>query len=380
MRESAILPPRHLKGNTVTLPRLLIRQLIRPGKGSTVCLLPPPYSNRYIVVPRSVSMAWGPHLISWLDVLRAKHSIINEGDRLHAVTGQWPAYFQSINSLTAHVAWIAGQRTHQTNVGALRTVYKWRWRNATDKRDKIYGLLGLIAPGSLPITQECDYSISASELFTVATLELIVNENSLRPLTLCSRLEPERATPHIPSWTFDLAYSPKRHINWLPLHGYHIYDASGGQKPDLESIQSLAAAQSKDLKLDGWFVDTVRVVGTVTLVEESQHGRNLTIPAIQQTIQQWRLIAGQSCSTSNKAHPSEDGKLPELDDLFAHLLLGDWVRDDQQQPLRPATEADLRNASLFGSGGKQYADFDVVHTILRVVPNQVFFTTGRGLM
>ncbi|KAI0141387.1 heterokaryon incompatibility protein-domain-containing protein [Pestalotiopsis sp. NC0098] len=84
-----------------------------------------------------------------------------------------------------------------------------RWSKATNPRDKIYGLLGLISGGNESSLVKVDYSQSVEDCFCTAVLDIIKSSGSLEVLQLCRRpprlKSPSRdGSPKLPLWVSDL--------------------------------------------------------------------------------------------------------------------------------------------------------------------------------
>ncbi|PNH44878.1 hypothetical protein VD0004_g2930 [Verticillium dahliae] len=324
-----------------------------------------------VALPPSVDLLWGSICVSWDVILQAKDLAVTKGlpAALPPVDDMLPLHY-----FVTNVAWVDGAR--QRLDGPFDTVHKWRWRGATDKRDKIYGLLGLINPGILPSTEACDYEVPASEVFAVATLELIVAEQSLRPMVACSRVEAENATPDIPRWALDLGNLPMYNTNWGPVHCFPVYNACGGAKVSIDEMKSLAARRSRILEIGGWYVDTIDLVGDKILIDEHKHGHEN--PVIREKVRQWKTVAESSSAFQESYFKAAEGKPSKLDETFARVLLGDWVRDHDQIALREATLPDVEDALRFCNTGE--LSMDMRNTILRLAANQVFFVTMKGCM
>jgi len=58
---------------------------------------------------------------------------------------------------------------------------RWRYRQATDPREEVYGLVGLIPPDSLsgiPALRDISYSVTPVALFARVTLDLTIRQRS----------------------------------------------------------------------------------------------------------------------------------------------------------------------------------------------------------
>ena len=149
-------------------------------------------------------------------------------------------------------------------------------REATDPRDHIYGLLGLVndtgAEKLLP-----DYNLAISEAYTQATFNMIMGKGDLSPLVLADnqRYESLELTSWVPDWT---AMTPD---NPMP-YDWRLFQASGFR---------LVSA-----RLEGASVLTVRglVVDQVSQVGSRMAWQYLPVRHMLDRIVEWRIILRSS--------------------------------------------------------------------------------------
>lgn len=87
----------------------------------------------------------------------------------------------------------------RTSMPFLEIASKFRYRKATDPRDKIFGILGLTQDLTKDII---DYDSPVSAVYARATVQLIQNTRNLDVLSHVLRTHPQNdtATPKLPSW------------------------------------------------------------------------------------------------------------------------------------------------------------------------------------
>ena len=107
--------------------------------------------------------------------------------------------YNNLNFITPVVS--IGLAENEAQHHPLQTLHRWRYRRATDTRDKFYGLMGLLNPNWL-VRTTCDYNLSAAQIFTRVTLDLLDFYGSLVPL--CGMRGEKHATPDLPTWALDL--------------------------------------------------------------------------------------------------------------------------------------------------------------------------------
>lgn len=161
-------------------------------------------------------------------------------------------------------------RPNIINITRLRTAYKsgislrfrdlvvgLRDKEATDRRDKVYGVLGLqkMTPSS---NIKPDYALSISEAYANATLQLILGDGHLNVFTSITY---GKQTIDLPSWVPDWSLRTENDYDllWQVRHleeMYH-YRASGRTTPRLQCVDN------RFLFLDGIKFDIVVRTGNV---------------------------------------------------------------------------------------------------------------------
>ncbi|KAF2111886.1 heterokaryon incompatibility protein-domain-containing protein [Lophiotrema nucula] len=144
------------------------------------------------------------------------------------------------------------------SVSSLETVLRlFRHKQCEDPRDRIYGLLGLLALGRAPLgSLRPDYSLSARSVFMNAMRVCVLQSPKDLIYLTGSGFNSEQYD--LPSWTRNFAMS-------LPNIGatverarskrYHAYDASSGKESDVRH------RDDDTLALTGHVVDEVEEVG-----------------------------------------------------------------------------------------------------------------------
>lgn len=159
----------------------------------------------------------------------------------------------------AKVVWLEIAKSRSDS--PLYLMIRWRWRHATDPRDKVYALMGLCDRGSMPVVEKCDYQVPASRVFSSLTVDLIQSEESLTPLIVDPRLEPETATPGIPRWAYDASRMTRFNRDWFHLYAYDSYAACGDRELDLGAFRERMLKEPEVLKIPGAQADVIAHVG-----------------------------------------------------------------------------------------------------------------------
>lgn len=210
---------------------------------------------------------------------------------------------------------------HSETDNALDLLMRWRHREYTDPRDKIYALLGLISPYAIPSALSCDYTIAAHDLFAQATRDLIKHERGLRPLLGACELS--HTTPNNPTWAIDFAQCNrigKRQLKWWGhSHRYNEFAASGNNELEIDEF-----VESGVLSLRGVHVDQVLLTTELLRAnaQESIHLDELRKPLVD-CIQ----LAEQYRDTHNAQKTYRDGHT--WDSALCRTLLGDLIMDER---------------------------------------------------
>ncbi|KAK2773183.1 heterokaryon incompatibility protein [Colletotrichum kahawae] len=296
------------------------------------------------VLPKEAVLHLGPQSISWSTLIQATKTYTTAlPENLFRVCEYADG---PIAGLIAVLVWLNGCKHDCKPSSAMQ---QWRGRQAHDPRDKVYALLGLFPPGTLPRVEICDYEIPVAEVYENLTLDLITDEQSLRPLVGNPRLKPVRATPNLARWAIDLKGVPIHEIEYW----HHTFDsmhfrADGGRRMEFQYQQGM-------LGLTGVFVDTIeRVEPGLMLI-----GKHASYELLAEALQRWKSTG-----------PDEEA--------LGRLIINDLVRDSYGDPVQRASTADAHVAMeyLRNRTGEGW----IHDQILMTVKNSVYFTTKSGLI
>lgn len=336
------------------------------------------------ILPPKKIIHWGPLELPW-DTLTGCATIWfgNESDApLNELTdlvellcnanAEIIECIQAMERLFCNVRWIDSAKHEREE--AITTTIKWRRRKATDLRDKVFGLLGLL-PSDMELrrTAQCNYGTPVAEVYTAFTLDLIVEARGLLPLVLIeTSASSGQRTDDLPTWVCDMGCerSDQAAIVYR-LSGYETYDACAGQQLNWQGVEhELNASASprlfSTLRLTGVLVDRIRMIGT-------------NIPTLQnrvkisQTLQSWMHMARKYHET---LHHGLLGR--QFDEAFFRVLVSDRLRDEEQCVTRKPDRDDLSSVSDFVHTGHGLANDTRIWD--QYVCNQTFFITQDGVM
>ncbi|KAF7550394.1 hypothetical protein G7Z17_g5733 [Cylindrodendrum hubeiense] len=324
------------------------------------------------VLPPDQSILWGPLEMPWQTMIHATRTW----------TGAMPAVLlerfssagiSTMATLMAMAVWLNIARWRIDSPAYL--VNRWRFREATDPRDKIYAIMGLCPTGTLPTVENCDYDIPAVDVFCNLTFDLMVSDESLLPLIMDPRLEAEKATPGIPRWALDAAHISDRNTDWFHLYAWPEYKAHGGRHIDIGKMLKRQGQSHYTLELEGVFVDTIETVGEVWLNPPPPGTDQDT--AQRERIRSWERIAQEHIKRVTPDTPETYPGGLSFHDAFGRLMLGDIWRNDEQRVEARADDEDMETVYKFLETGGRYWTH---RTVWGMMSNQRFFVTKTGLM
>jgi hypothetical protein len=327
------------------------------------------------IIPLQAVFIWGHLLISRDDVLATSRHLRSE--LLHA---HFPESFrtkrrQHHELLRRMLYPVHGFIHSSTNDGPLDLLMRWRHRDATDSRDKVYALMGLLPDNVLPSARTYDYDAPAATLFANVTFDLIQEEGGLRPFI--GSCELPHQTANLPSWAIDFAACNRlgqRQLHWWGhSHRYRQFCASGSK-----ILQASLDHDGKVLCLTGSFLDEVEVVGRIYHVPDGQPimPRKVysTIMDWDNICQDWRVFHGVSPLT----YPSNESWRESWDAAFARTIVGDLVMEEY--PIERTTYADLDHRRALQDALYSEQSHTCLTSVRGMVPNQAFFVTKNGWM
>lgn len=197
----------------------------------------------------------------------------------------------------------------------LAITYRHRLFDATDPRDKIYGVAGL-ASCSLAnsIMSHVDYTIEPFVLYRQVATEMLKRGTDLSVLSVPRGLDIDHPEG-LPSWTPDwrvIRQSPAVGLkNQDDIHEMR-YNASGGSKPAVQFDET-----GLRLGLECCWLDSVDTVGKTMVVDDIPHGYPgvLRLPKVAYMLDEWRAITR---ATERIEYPSSEPIL----DAFIQTLVG----------------------------------------------------------
>ncbi|KAK0758879.1 hypothetical protein N5P37_008365 [Trichoderma harzianum] len=146
------------------------------------------------ILPPTATIYWGPCEISWAVLDKASTSFFN--DTAPAIHHEFWDNGCLLN-LQASLRGLSASREEEL----FQLLWRWRFRSATDPRDKVYGVLGFRQDVSLPSVKMCNYEVDVRTLYHTVTIDLIGMSTDLQPLI--GRGGEGTDIPGLASWAVD---------------------------------------------------------------------------------------------------------------------------------------------------------------------------------
>ncbi|KAG4423960.1 hypothetical protein IFR04_002955 [Cadophora malorum] len=339
------------------------------------------------ILPSNKVFLWGPFRLSWESLTECSHVWTGTGLPAELSDLMWKPTTPDLSAimdrtfgwLFCNVIWI--NSAHSQYEEPVQTVIKWCGRRATDPKDKVFGLLGLLPPVMDRVfLDKCNYGTSVAQIYTAFTLDVILNHGNLLPLVVQQRALRGQGTGGLPTWVCDMGDCEGRQLphqvdRWYLRWWYEACDACAGRELDKESLLSeLEASESKSsgdittLNLIGVAVDTIAIIGT-RLTESAAKSSAM----IAETLRSWMNIG-------SKYHATIAGGLvnESFSKAFFRVVVSNKIRDGEQWVERQPNNQDFTDISKFVQTGRGTINgLDFWH---RYVENQTFFVTKNGTM
>ncbi|KAK0103303.1 hypothetical protein ONS95_005333 [Cadophora gregata] len=331
------------------------------------------------ILPTKKVFLWGPFRLSWDTLTECSHVWTGTGLPTELSDFMWNPTSPDLSAimdrtlgwLFCNVIWI--NSAHSQFEEPVRTIIKWCGRKATDPKDKVFGLLGLLPPlMERRFLDKCDYGTSVAQIYSAFTLDIILNHGNLLPLVLQQRPSPGFGTHGLPTWVCDmgdceLPQIPHHVDRWYLRWGYEAYDACAGLKLDVNSL-SEPSSEIRTLGLTGVAVDTIVIIGKrLTNIAAKE-------PAIIAEILRSWMELGLEYHTAIAGGLGEES----FNKAFYRVVVSNLIRNEEQWVERRPNEQDFADISEFlQTGLGTINDIDFWH---RYVENQTFFITKNGMM
>lgn len=319
-----------------------------------------------VVLPPCAAIVWGTESTSWSSLEDASWASCHQGS--------WPqttwAEHHIINRFTVIVRTLVIAKESDAD-DFCQTLVRFMDRQATEPRDRIFGIFGLLPPderGSFHIPDD-DYAVDIVKVHFQLAVELIRSTNSLRCfIGLTGALH---MTPGLPTWAMDWASGTGKiamcdgywNHTWLDQE----FNASAGRPLDMSVNE-----QDLSITLTGNFVDRVVWVHNIPGIDvkDSRHGQ--AAPLIE-------LYA----ALRDRVEFDEEYPLPSTgisnEEAILRTVLTDFITEENgSPPERRVESSDSLLLENFLSGCSDAEEDCLCQSLMAYAAGHVFFITAKG--
>jgi hypothetical protein len=330
-----------------------------------------------VAVSKSAKVMYGDKSVPWDDFANAVSAC--------GALGVVPTHINPLDASPAElIAVLQREFRHGQRLGLLTLLIAFRHCKATDPRDMVYALCGLVGQGTPNIMP--DYSLHVTDVYKRVAAELLKGPYSL-DITQVPRPLSSSISPSLPSWcpdwssgyTFSESFLPSREDSSASTK--YRFNASSGTRPSIMIDESLSL-----LTLDRMYYDEIAALAEplregrltrperhdsslgprtpLSLYELFLHlwppiGQNARAQAeMQMVLAGWEEMANLK---SRSAYPTGEGHA----DVFRRTLTADYALNGQEIQKREFQEW-LRRAKLASHMAKIKSAIIFFTTILAI--------------
>jgi hypothetical protein len=347
--------------------RLQVTEYFSTGLDMLSRLMQKPWWTRIwtvqeIVLARQASFLIGPDCITWDDLEKAALNVRkHRGNCCHGLFGTLTQkYFVAINEFYLPIFDIARYRDKtgfRDHVDLIVTLHRFRNRLATDPRDKVYGLSGLIQHDTLTV----DYHRHFDHVYIDLMMSVIEDEKSLRVL-LDTKLEGNQQG-ELPSWVIDWrtpANSSRLRIRLFRFDQYRSF-------PYLPTAPRLI--RNSLLQLFGFRIDQIAVIQCAGKFPKGSY--------VYAALEKIQAIAASNFTLSDLYIAGGT-----FEEAFWRTMLGNLVWEASRY--RPVIPDDYALYKAFRSARRPWSQEDAFHNVANTVEqslfDRAFFMTTEGYM
>ncbi|KAJ8126249.1 hypothetical protein O1611_g7388 [Lasiodiplodia mahajangana] len=220
----------------------------------------------------------------------------------------------------------------------LTVLRKFRSRLATDPRDKVFAVLGLIRSWGREKSGQAirgitpDYAIRDDHIFLKTTVLLIRNTRSLAPMA--GTLQGNSGISLMPSWVTDWNCPPSvnEHIR---VGNFQLYDAGKLMSGSVTLHRQLI------LETQGYFIDEVQYIGRTLECEQGRNRSRLTVLEWQNSLHTlWGADPRKKYANDESLHTAFWRTLCADLEFVQYADRSDYIREFRRLPQQASGEND----------------------------------------
>ncbi|KAI1419253.1 heterokaryon incompatibility protein-domain-containing protein [Xylaria sp. FL1777] len=323
------------------------------------------------ILPSKACVVWGELSIQW--------ETLNSAALNWATVPCSDVLFPYLDTIDGLFTQVNGIRISKQSHLPLDTAFRWAFRNTAQPPDKVYGLIGLFQPGTLPRSQACDYQLSPAKVYAMFTVDLIEYYGNLHTLALRYMHTHPETTEGLPNWALNMDGGIRSEIiidggarPWYVMNTYNCYNACGITTIDRNRVQYDQVANT--LSLAGFKVDDIAVA--VSKPSEDVPGTsNITCAGVAQMVQEWYQIA-EDFYRSHTWHAPQGGPRT-WSEAFWTALVGNLRVNGEFSPQGQATTKDIEMAKQFvRTGVREY----ICQSLFANIERKKLIITTTGML
>ncbi|KAI0861346.1 heterokaryon incompatibility protein-domain-containing protein [Xylaria cubensis] len=245
-----------------------------------------------VVLPSSSNLVWGPFYIPWKSMIYAQGFLVNSPgiSKAKSPINLWD-FFRP-----ARTTYFLTVPIHSLKTIALESstpvdlFFRFRSRSATDPRDKIYGLMGLMHKIGFERIKSANYSLDIVSLLKIVSLEMI-QIDCLQ--NWVSRSGEPHTLPGLPSWATDLTRDDMNQTIdglfwWEHRFAYDRFNADGRHAKNwMYNVDgNKTHLILKGAKFD-WIIHVIKPI--ITELPDPSSTQTEQIAAVDAQIKHWRI-------------------------------------------------------------------------------------------
>lgn len=215
----------------------------------------------------------------------------------------------------------------------LETFVRFRSRQATDQRDKVFAFLGLLKNHFLTPR----YDMATNPVYSEVAKRIICSTGSLSLLTASRPNTSEGMRTWVPDWSI----TPRKH-EWQRVELLQLYNASKGMTP--VAAMHHASIPTPLLLVSGIWVDRVMEVFQSSSAPEDGYSR------LQTTVSHWEAQAREGMDRIESIHNGHSSQYVPSLDSFTHSNKK-WIESGQSDAFWRLLCGDMMYASGANSEG-----------------------------
>jgi hypothetical protein len=331
------------------------------------------------VMARTMTLVCGSHLVGWVLIYQVALSVQSSGVLgAYQIDPHAPGIGCAVVIGKLKIAHELGHTEDWTRLELLRLTRKY---NATDPRDKVFALHGVVTdPAS--IGSAVDYSKSLEDVYTDVVVHELMQKKTLFSLANAG-ITAYPHNPQLPTWVADWSHDNERKTI---IAAGAKFNADGGSRPILSISEN-----RKVLTIQGFVFDTVSQLNQVYATREQIDMDPRSQEAQRKKIVKAKLSIENCIELAKGAHKVPEGQTSE--EVLWRTLCCDLTPDIPPSRAPSSYGGGYKLLRKFQEATREDGSYDATHEIFKQpellkknwIPSSVFmnsvgkFTIARNM-